>query len=201
MDFRDWTLASAAAAMRGGEISSVELTKALIAAKDARDGDIRAYLTFDEEGALKAAAEADAARAAGSSAPLLGIPVAIKDLINVAGQPCTCASRILEGYVSPYDATVVAKLKAAGAVCAGRVNMDEFAMGPRPRTPPSKSRATRMTSRESLAAHRAAAPPRSPAARRYARSARTPAARSASRRRSAASWASSRHTGASRAMA
>ena len=59
----------------------------------------------------------------------LVLPVAIKDLINVKGQPCTCASKILKGYVSPYDATVIKNLKAAGAVCAGRVNMDEFAMG------------------------------------------------------------------------
>ena len=129
MDFREWTVAKARDALRAGEISSVELVKSLIAEVKARDGEIRAYLTFDEEGALKAASEADARRAAGDDSPLLGVPVAIKDLINVAGQPCTCASKILEGYVSPYDATVTARLKAAGAVCAGRVNMDEFAMG------------------------------------------------------------------------
>lgn len=129
MDFPKWTIATAAAAMRRGEISSVELVRDLAATVAARDGDINAYLTFDEEGALKAAAAADARRAAGEDGPLLGVPVAIKDLINVAGQPCTCASRMLVGYTSPYDATVTARLKAAGAVCAGRVNMDEFAMG------------------------------------------------------------------------
>ena len=129
MEFKDWTVASATEAMRKGEISSVELVRALVAEKNARDGDIQAYLTFDEDGAIAAASEADSRRAAGDTSPLLGIPVAVKDLINVRGQPCTCASKILEGYVSPYDATVIARLKAAGAVCAGRVNMDEFAMG------------------------------------------------------------------------
>ncbi len=129
MDFSKLTVASAAAAMAKGEFSSAELVSALLAAVDTRDGDLHAYLTFDRDGALAAAAEADRKRAAGDRSPLLGIPVAIKDLINVAGQPCTCASKILEGYVSSYDATVIAKLKAAGAVCAGRVNMDEFAMG------------------------------------------------------------------------
>ena len=129
MDISKLTVASASAALANGEFSSVELTKAVIEAVDARDGDICAYLTFDREGALRQAAEADAARAAGRTGSLLGIPVAMKDIINVAGQPCTCASKILEGYVSPYDATVSAKLREAGAVFAGRVNMDEFAMG------------------------------------------------------------------------
>ena len=129
MDISKLTVASAAASLSKGEFSSVELTKAVIEAVDAHDGDICAYLTFDRDGALRQAAEADAARAAGKDGPLLGIPVAMKDIINVAGQPCTCASKILEGYVSPYDATVSAKLREAGAVFAGRVNMDEFAMG------------------------------------------------------------------------
>ena len=129
MDISKLTVASASASLAKGEFSSVELTKAVIEAVDARDGDICAYLTFDRNGALRQAAEADAARTAGKAGPLLGIPVAMKDIINVAGQPCTCASKILQGYVSPYDATVSAKLREAGAVFAGRVNMDEFAMG------------------------------------------------------------------------
>ncbi len=115
--------------MARGEFSSAELVDAVIARFHEKNGEIGAYLTFDEEGARAAAKAADEARAAGSDAPLLGVPIAIKDLINVKGQPCTCASKILEGYVSPYDATVIKNLKAAGAVCAGRVNMDEFAMG------------------------------------------------------------------------
>jgi aspartyl-tRNA(Asn)/glutamyl-tRNA(Gln) amidotransferase subunit A len=100
-----------------GEITSTELTQSIIDRVHAEDGRIGAYLTFDEEGALSAAKEADAAIKAGTlSGPLAGIPIAIKDLINVKGQPCTCASKILKGYVSPYDATVIANLKKAGAV-------------------------------------------------------------------------------------
>ncbi len=113
------------------EISSVELTKAVIDRYHAKNPEIGAYLTFDEEGALADAKAADEVRAAcpESDYALLGVPVAIKDLINVKGQPCTCASKILRGYVSPYDATVIKNLKSHGVVCAGRVNMDEFAMG------------------------------------------------------------------------
>ena len=122
-------IGEAAKGLTAKEFSSVELTQAVIDRVHAKDGEIGAYLTFDEEGALAAAKAADEKRAAGESKPLLGIPVAIKDLINVKGQPCTCASKILKGYVSPYDATVIGNLKTAGAVCAGRVNMDEFAMG------------------------------------------------------------------------
>ena len=123
----------AAEGLAKGEFSSVELTQAVIDRVRAANPKIGAYLTFDEEGALAAAKAADEAiangRAGARPSRLLGIPVAIKDLINVKGQPCTCASKILKGYVSPYDATVIKNLKAAGAVCAGRVNMDEFAMG------------------------------------------------------------------------
>ena len=119
----------AAKGLASKEFSSVELTQAIIDRVHEKDGEVGAYLTFDEEGALAAAKSADEARASGKESPLLGIPVAIKDLINVKGQPCTCASKILKGYVSPYDATVIKNLKEAGAVCAGRVNMDEFAMG------------------------------------------------------------------------
>ena len=114
----------AAKGLTKGEFTSVELTQAVIDRVKAENPKIGAYLTFDEEGALAAAKAADEFRSGkGAASPLLGIPVAIKDLINVKGQPCTCASKILKGYVSPYDATVIKNLKAAGAVCAGRVNM------------------------------------------------------------------------------
>ena len=130
MELYELGIAEAQEGLAKGDFSSVELTQAIIDRVRAKDGEIGAYLTFDEEGALAAARVADKTLKdhAGANS-LLGIPIAIKDLINVKGQPCTCASKILEGYVSPYDATVIAKLKAAGAVCAGRVNMDEFAMG------------------------------------------------------------------------
>ena len=129
MSLHELGVCQAAEGLAAKEFSSVELTQAVIDRVREKDGEIGAYLTFDEEGALAAAKAADEARAAGNDSPLLGVPVAIKDLINVKGQPCTCASKMLKGYTSPYDATVIKNLKAAGAVCAGRVNMDEFAMG------------------------------------------------------------------------
>ena len=129
MNLWELGIVDAAELLSKREVSSEELTKAVIGRVRDCDGKTGAYLTFDEEGALAAARDADARRAAGEDGPLLGVPVAIKDLINVKGQPCTCASKILKGYVSPYDATVTERLKTAGAVCAGRTNMDEFAMG------------------------------------------------------------------------
>ena len=129
MSLHELGVCQAAEGLAGKKFSSVELTQAVIDRVREKDGEIGAYLTFDEEGALAVAKAADEARAAGNVSPLLGVPVAIKDLINVKGQPCTCASKMLKGYTSPYDATVIKNLKAAGAVCAGRVNMDEFAMG------------------------------------------------------------------------
>lgn len=101
-----------------GDFTAEDLVNAIIVRKNAADGEIGAYLTFDEEHAL------DLARKNPRS-----VPIAIKDLINVCGQPCTAASKILKGYISPYDATVIKKLKASGFIPAGRVNMDEFAMG------------------------------------------------------------------------
>ena len=101
-----------------GEFSSVELVQSVIDRFHAKNAEIGAYLTFDEEQALALA-----------RANPRAVPVAVKDLINVAGQPCTCASKILEGYVSPYDATVIARMKQHDFIPAGRVNMDEFAMG------------------------------------------------------------------------
>ena len=129
MSLNEFGVREAAEGLAAKKFSSVELTQAVIDRVREKDGEIGAYLTFDEEGALAAAKAADEARAAGGESPLLGVPVAIKDLINVKGQPCTCASKMLKGYVSPYDATVIRNLKSAGVVCAGRVNMDEFAMG------------------------------------------------------------------------
>ncbi len=129
----EWTslsLCEAAERLRRGDCSSVELTQAVLRTIEQRDARIGAFLSVDAEDALRQAAAADAARAAGrADDELLGLPIAIKDLINVEGQPCTCGSRILEGYVAPFDATVAARLRAAGAVFAGRTNMDEFAMG------------------------------------------------------------------------
>jgi len=128
-DLSKLTIAELSEKLVAGACTSVDIVNDVLAAIDANDGKVGAYLTLDREAALEQAAAADAARAAGSNHPMLGVPVAIKDLLNVKGQPCTCSSKILEGYTAPYDAAVVAKLRAAGAVLLGRVNMDEFAMG------------------------------------------------------------------------
>jgi aspartyl-tRNA(Asn)/glutamyl-tRNA(Gln) amidotransferase subunit A len=117
-----------------GDLSSVELMGAVIARTKEVDGRVRAFNSFDEADALGQARASDERRArakSGSKAcgPLEGIPIGLKDVISVAGQPLTASSRMLEGFVSPYDATVTRKLKAAGAICWGRLNLDEFAMG------------------------------------------------------------------------
>ncbi|HTL66893.1 MAG TPA: Asp-tRNA(Asn)/Glu-tRNA(Gln) amidotransferase subunit GatA [Lacunisphaera sp.] len=112
------------------KISAVELLREFTARVDAVDGRVRAFNSRDDAGALRLAAESDARRAAGRElGPLDGLPVAFKDVIAVDGQPLTCSSRMLANFVSPYDATVTTKLRAAGAIPWGRLNLDEFAMG------------------------------------------------------------------------
>ena len=110
--------------LQAGEITAVDIIDDLESAISSRDAGIGAYLSRDLAGARAAAAAADLSR------PLGGIPIALKDNINVLGQPCTCGSKLLaSGYTAPYDATVSARLRAAGAVLFGRANLDEFAMG------------------------------------------------------------------------
>ena len=119
----------AADALANRETTSAELTAALLARSEQLEPALNALTWRDAEAVKAAATAADEARAAGDERPLLGVPIAIKDLLNVQGQPCTAGSNILKGYMAPYDATVIARLRAAGCVFVSRTNTDEFAMG------------------------------------------------------------------------
>ncbi len=115
--------------LRRGDVSARQVTQAVLDRIAAVDSRIKAYLWLNPEDALAQADAIDRAGSARNGQPLAGIPIALKDVINVDGQPCTCASKILKGYTAIYDAFVVRRLREAGAVLLGRTNMDEFAMG------------------------------------------------------------------------
>jgi len=116
--------------LQNGSVSSVEITQAFIERIKAVDSKVHAFLHLDEEDMLSQAKNSDQRREKGKLLSLMdGVPVGLKDVISVEGQPLTAASKILENYISPYDATVTRKLKEAGAVLGGRLNLDEFAMG------------------------------------------------------------------------
>jgi aspartyl-tRNA(Asn)/glutamyl-tRNA(Gln) amidotransferase subunit A len=111
-----------------GEVSAAELTRAYLDRIAAVDGEVRAYLAVDEAGAMAGAAAVDA-KPRSERLPWEGVPIGLKDVLCVKGMETTCASRILKGYIPPYDATVIAKLREAGLIFLGKLNMDEFAMG------------------------------------------------------------------------
>lgn len=129
MAFATTTLKQLRQQLAAGDVTSVELTRACLARIKASDEKLNAFISLCEEQALSAAAAADARLAAGKGAPLTGIPLAVKDIFNLQDVKTTCASRLLANYVSPYDATAVARLREQGAVIVGKLNMDEFAMG------------------------------------------------------------------------
>jgi len=123
------TISELTARLARREVSAREATQACLDQIARVDGKIHAFLSYDAADALAQADAADQDIASGAKKPLLGVPVAIKDVLAVKNQPLNCASKILGHFISPYDATVIEKLRAAGAIVFGRLNMDEFAMG------------------------------------------------------------------------
>lgn len=129
MELYELTIHEASILLRKREISSLELTRALLDRIAAIDDQVKAYITVTPDTAMAQAREADDRRSAGEENPLLGIPLAIKDIICTKGITTTCGSKMLHNFVPPYDATVVRHLYEAGMVLLGKTNLDEFAMG------------------------------------------------------------------------
>ena len=128
-DFHNSTLRQLAAGLRARKFSSVELVGAFLERIERHQAALNAFISVTRSQALEAAREADRSLASGAGGALTGVPIAHKDLFCTKGVRTTCGSRMLENFISPYDATVVAKLRSAGAVMLGKTNMDEFAMG------------------------------------------------------------------------
>lgn len=130
MQVYDMPMHKLAAMLKAGELTSAELTTKVLERIKSVEKDVSAYLCIDEEGAMRQAEKADEMLKSGAACSMLtGIPMALKDNMCTTDTPTTCASRILEGFVAPYEATVALKLRAAGSVILGKANMDEFAMG------------------------------------------------------------------------
>ena len=125
----DKSVAELSAALRARQVSSVEVTQAFLERVTRHQADLNAFISITAEAALAEAAQADARLSGKDAGPLTGVPIAHKDIFCTRGEKTTCGSRMLANFVSPYDATVVERLRAAGVVMLGKTNMDEFAMG------------------------------------------------------------------------
>ena len=123
MELHQLTISELQSLLRSGEVTPIQAVQAIEGRIATTDTKVRGYLSRDTEKALREASTADVSK------PLGGVPIAIKDVINVTGESCSAASKILQGYNAPYDATVIQRLRGAGAIPFGRLNMDEFAMG------------------------------------------------------------------------
>jgi aspartyl-tRNA(Asn)/glutamyl-tRNA(Gln) amidotransferase subunit A len=128
-ELHEKSVAELATALRARQVSSVELTQALLARVARHQPELNAFISITAEAALAEAAQADVRLRSPSAGPLTGVPIAHKDIFCTRGEKTTCGSRMLANFVSPYDATVVERLRAAGVVMLGKTNMDEFAMG------------------------------------------------------------------------
>lgn len=129
MDLHGQSLSELKQGLEQGDFTSVEITQSLLARIEQHNASLNALLTITAEQALIAAADADAARAKGNAGPLCGLPIIHKDIFCTRAVKTSCGSKMLDNFVSPYDATVVERLATAGAVVLGKANMDEFAMG------------------------------------------------------------------------
>ena len=201
-DLLTTTLAKGRRRLLAGEVTSGQLTQAFLDRIAATDDEVRAFVTVTAESALEQAAEADALLTSGdATAPLTGLPIGLKDVLMTRGVRTTAGSRMLDSLVPPYDATVVARLREAGAISLGKLNMDEFAMGSSTEHSAWFPTANPGISNVCRADRRAVRPQPSPRVSASRRWAPIPADRFVSRPHSVASLASNRPTAVSRATA